>query len=379
MKKIVIAIDSFKGCLTSLEAGQTAARGVKSISHRTETVVIPIADGGEGWLDVLVTATQGEYIPLKAHDPLMRTIETRYGVSGDGGKAIIEMAAVSGLPLVPVGERNPMRTTSFGTGELICDALRRGCREFIIGIGGSATNDAGLGMLQALGYRFLDKAGNVLGTGGQIMGEVAAIDDSGAIPALRKARFTVACDVRNPFYGPEGAAPVFARQKGADDAMIRTLDEGMRALAKVMQAYTGKDIALQPGAGAAGGMGGGFLAFLNAKLMLGTELLLDAIRFGEQIKGADLIITGEGKADRQTAMEKVPCGILKEARKEHIPVVLIAGSVEDVPQLNQAGFKGVFSITPGPVTLEQAMEPAFAKENISRAVAQLCSVMTNSD
>lgn len=377
MKKIIIAIDSFKGCLTSAEAGKAAEKGIKSINPSCHTSVIPIADGGEGLLDVLITATKGKYITLSAHGPLMKMAKTHYGLSGNGRTAIIEMAAISGLPLVPMEQRNPMLTTTFGTGELIKDALNKGCRNFIIGIGGSATNDAGLGMLQALGFRFLDKSGHTLGTGGQIMEAVANIDTSGIHPALRETHFMVACDVANPFYGPDGAAYIFAQQKGADSNMVQRLDEGMQSLAEVIKKTTGKDITNYPGAGAAGGMGGGLLAFFNAELKPGTELLLKAIDFSEKIKGADLIITGEGKADRQTAMGKVPYGILKEAQKEHIPVIVLAGSIENLPELNKAGFKGIFSITPGPITLEKAMEPEFAKENITRLVSQLYSVITS--
>ena len=312
MKKIIIAIDSFKGCLTSAEAGKAAEKGIKSINPFCHTSVIPIADGGEGLLDVLITATKGKYITLSAHGPLMKMTKTHYGLSGNGRTAIIEMAAISGLPLVPMEQRNPMLTTTFGTGELIKDALNKGCRNFIIGIGGSATNDAGLGMLQALGFRFLDKSGHTLGTGGQIMEAVANIDTSGIHPALRETHFMVACDVANPFYGPDGAAYIFAQQKGADSNMVQRLDEGMQSLAEVIKKTTGKDITNYPGAGAAGGMGGGLLAFFNAELKPGTELLLKAIDFSEKIKGADLIITGEGKADQQTAMGKVPYGILKD-------------------------------------------------------------------
>lgn len=211
MKKVIIAIDSFKGCLTSFEAGKAVAKGINDIDALCKTIVIPVADGGEGLVDVLVNATQGRYISLSVHGPLMETIETHYGVSGDGKIAMIEMAAVSGLPLVPVNKRNPIQTTTFGTGELIKNALERGCREFILGIGGSATNDAGLGALQALGFRFTDKTECALGFGGQILSKVAEVDNSGIHPALRKARFTVARDVCNPFCGPEGAAYIFAR------------------------------------------------------------------------------------------------------------------------------------------------------------------------
>ena len=375
MKKAVLAIDSFKGCLTSAEAEAAAAEGVHAALPECEVIRIPVADGGEGMLDVLIAATHGKSISVQAHGPLMELREARYGISGDGQTAFIEMAAISGLPLVPEEKRNPMLTTTYGTGELILDALEQGCRRFIVGIGGSATNDAGLGMLQALGFRFLDKRGNLLGTGGRIMSQVASIDTSAVHPALKEARFTIACDVRNPFCGSDGAAYVFASQKGADAKMVKELDTGMQALSRVILSTTGKDISDIPGAGAAGGMGGGFLAFLNAELKPGIRLMLDVLDFGKRITGADLIFTGEGRADRQTVMGKVPSGILEEARTQNIPVIVLAGSIEDADQMNRAGFQGVFSITPGPISLENAMKPEFAKENMRRLVTRICSVI----
>lgn len=375
MKKAVLAIDSFKGCLTSAEAEAAAAEGVHAALPECEVIRIPVADGGEGMLDVLIAATHGKSISVQAHGPLMELREARYGISGDGQTAFIEMAAISGLPLVAPEKRNPMQTTTFGTGELIRDALQRGCRHFIIGLGGSATNDAGLGMLRALGFRFPDKTGNVSGYGGQMMGKVDSIDTSSVHPLLSGCTFTAACDVRNPFYGTDGAAYVFAPQKGADATMIEALDAGMRHLAAVIFRTTGKDISSCPGAGAAGGMGGSLSAFLNAELKPGIQLLLEMQNFAEQIKDADLIITGEGKSDRQTVMGKVPYGILTEARKQHIPVVLIAGGIEDTDILTRAGFHGIFSITPSPVVLEQAMQPEFARMNIRRTVEQICRII----
>lgn len=373
--KIVLAIDSFKGCLSSEEAETVAAEGIKTLFPHCYTVCIPIADGGEGMLNVVIKTTKGHYHNLDAHNPLMEVIKTEYGICGDEQTAVIEMATISGLPLIPKENQNPMLTTSYGTGELIKDALDKGFRKFIIGIGGSATNDAGMGMLQALGFHFLNKEGKTVGFGGKEMMNVATIDRTFIHPALKDAHFTVACDVRNPFCGIEGAAHVFARQKGADDAMIEELDKGMHSLAKVIYRVTGKDISNTPGAGAAGGMGGGLLAFLNAELKPGAELLLEATRFQEEISGADWIITGEGKVDRQTLQGKVPYSILKAAQAQNIPVIVIAGSIEDRQELNRAGFKGVFSIAPGPITLDKAMEPEFAKENIKRLVEQLWSVM----
>lgn len=382
MKKIVIAIDSFKGCLTSLEAGKAAAEGVHAACPGCEAIVVPVADGGEGVLEVLISATNGRYRTTSAHDPIMELRDARYGISGDGKTAFIEMAAVSGLPLVPAGRRNPMLTTTYGTGELIRDALEHGCRNFIIGLGGSATNDAGLGMLQALGFRFFDREGSELGNPekgiaicGALMAEITSIDFTSVHPALKEARFTAACDVHNPFFGPDGAALVFSPQKGADREMATELDVAMKRLAGVIRLHTGKDVSDIPGSGAAGGMGGGLLAFLNAELKPGIHLLLDALHFTDKIKDADLIITGEGKADRQTLMGKVPSGIVAEAVKQQIPVVLLAGSIEDVEELNQAGFQGVFSIIPSPTSLEQAMEPSFAQRNIKRTVEQICRMI----
>lgn len=373
MKKVVIAIDSFKGCLSSAEAGKAAAEGIRSVFPECEIRSLPIADGGEGMLDVLIAATNGREVQISAHNPLMEWHDTYYGISEDGKTSFIEMASISGLPLVPPEKRNPMLTTSYGTGELIRDALERGCRNFIIGIGGSATNDAGLGMLQALGFRFLDKEGKILETGnGKILMEVVSIDTSFVHPDLRTSHFTVACDVQNPFCGPEGAAYIFAPQKGADRKMVEALDAGMKNFAEVIFHKTGKDISNHPGAGAAGGMGGSLLAFLNAKLKPGIQLMLETLDFSNKIKGADLIITGEGKADKQTLMGKVPSGILDKARKQKIPVILIAGGVENADDLHRAGFRGVYSINPPSITLEQAMQPEVARANISETVVEIC-------
>lgn len=379
MRKIVLAIDSFKGCLSSTEAEEAAAQGIRRVFPACEIVCLPIADGGEGMLDALVAATEGRYVSVRVHNPLMEPIEARYGVAADGQTAFIEMAAASGLPLLPPAKRNPLLTTSYGTGELILDALRQGCTRFIIGLGGSATNDAGMGMLQALGFRFFDGQGREMGTGSGICGgdlsRIARIDASASHPALRTARFTGACDVRNPFFGPEGAACVFAPQKGASPAMVEELDKGLRHLATIIRQCTGKDIASLPGSGAAGGMGGGLLAMLKAELKPGIELLADMLRLEEHLRGVDLVITGEGKADRQTLMGKVPAGILARARQQQIPVILLAGSVEDTEALTEAGFHAVCPITPRPLTLEQAMQPDTARENIRLAAEQTARII----
>lgn len=376
MQKVVIAIDSFKGSLSSLEAGEAARLGVCSVFPECRVEVLPIADGGEGLLEVLLTTQGGILISLDAHSPLMERCATNYGISLDGRTAFIEMARISGLPLVPTEQRNPMLTTSFGTGELIKDALNRGCREFIVGLGGSATNDAGLGMLQALGYRFYDRNGRLLGVEipmcGALMSDVYVIDDSDALSCLQEAHFIIASDVDNPFCGLGGAAEIFAPQKGADAAMVTRLDQGMQHVAKVFSRTTGRDITRLAGSGAAGGMGGALLAFFSTTLQSGAELLLKQLHFAEVISGADIILTGEGWVDRQTLMGKVPSRILSEANKQHIPVMLLAGGIADEDILNEAGFAGVFSITPAPISLEQAMMREEAIANIKRTVAQLC-------
>ena len=371
MKKIIIASDSFKGCLSSLEVADAARAGILKVLPDCEVVGIPVADGGEGTTEALVAAMNGRFVSCEVHDPLMNLIQVEYGILGDELTAVIEMASASGLTLVPPEKRNPMLTTTCGTGELIKDALQRGCRRFLIGIGGSATNDAGAGMLQALGFRFLDSEGNELDKGGQILEQIAYIDLEKVIPALQESVFTIACDVNNPFSGENGAAFVYARQKGGDDAMIRQLDKGLKHFSDVIQISIGKDIDAIPGAGAAGGLGGGFLAFLPATLKPGIQMVLDALDFNSRIRNADLIITGEGKLDRQTGMGKTPAGVLNAGKKQQIPVIAIGGSVEETDALVQQGFLAVFSIQPGPVSLQLAMEKSFACQQIERIVEQI--------
>ena len=367
--KIVVAIDSFKGSLTSIEAGQAAIDCIQSLFPNCQTELAPIADGGEGMLTVMMSTTQGHIQSLEAHNPCMEKITTSYGISLDGKTAFIEMANISGLPLIKKAQQNPMKTTTFGTGELIRDALERGCTEFIIGIGGSATNDAGIGMLQALGFQFLDKNKNALGQGGEILEKVASVCTQNVHKSLKNAHFIVACDVQNPFYGPNGAAAVFAKQKGADDSMIEKLDQGMRSFSQVIQHTTGKDISQIPGSGAAGGLGGGMLAFLNAELRSGADLLLDLSQFESKIENADLIITGEGRIDRQSLMGKIPGKILEIGKRKGIPVIAIAGCLEDEEILISAGFNGVYATKPDSMPLEKAMKKETAIQNIKKVLS----------
>lgn len=319
-------------------------------------------------LSVMMNTIKGHIQSLEAHNPRMEKIITNYGISLDSQTAFIEMANISGLPLIKKVQQNPMKTTTYGTGELIRDALEKGCREFIVGIGGSATNDAGTGMLQALGFQFLDRNGKVLGQGGEILEKVAHICTQHVHQSLKNAHFIVACDVQNPFYGPNGAAAVYARQKGADDTMIEELDRGMRSFAQVILKKTGKDISTIPGSGAAGGMGGGMLALLNAELRSGADLLLELSRFESIIKNADLIITGEGRIDHQSLMGKIPGKILEIGKRKGIPVIAIAGCVKDEEMLKAAGFKGIFATKPDSMSLEEAMKKETAIRNIGRVL-----------
>ena len=362
--KVIIAIDSFKGSLTSIEAGHAVQESILQMHPDWDTDIIPIADGGEGMLEVMLNATKGKMHHTWAHNPCMERIPTAYGISADGNTAFIEMASISGLPLIKKDQQNPMMTTTYGTGELIREALEKGCTRFIIGIGGSATNDAGTGMLQALGFRFLDHNGHTLGQGGEILEKIAFVDTSPKHPLLKDAHFTVVCDVNNPFSGPQGAAYIFARQKGADEPMIESLDKGLQSFAQVIQQETGKDISQIPGSGAAGGMGGGMLAFLQAELKPGADLLLDMSQFEERITHADLIITGEGRIDRQSLMGKIPGRILQRGLAHNIPVIALAGCVEDQELLIKAGFQRVYATKPEDMALEEAMKREVALQNI---------------
>ena len=370
--KIVIASDSFKGSMTSLDVALAAERGVRDVLPDCQVLTVNVADGGEGTVEAIVDALGGEIVKVNVSDPLGREIETYYGIAGE--TAILEMAAASGLPLLKVEERNPWATSTLGTGEMIMDAIARGCRKFLVGIGGSATNDAGIGMLQAMGFRFYDANGELITQGcGGVLGSISHVDDTLVSAAVKESQFTVACDVDTPFCGPEGAAPVFAPQKGADDEMVKRLDEGMASFAKVIAEKYAIDIVPVAGAGAAGGMGGAFRAFLGATLKKGIDMVLDAIDFDTKIQGADLVITGEGKVDFQTAKGKTAAGVLNRAQKQHIPVIAIGGCVEMCDSLVQMGFAGIYPILEEKVPLEVAMQRDFAMSNVTKTVARILS------
>lgn len=365
--KVVIAIDSFKGCMSSRELSVCIEEGIKVVYPDVVIEACEVADGGEGTLQAMVNNTNGNIVTCKVHDPLMREIEAQYGILGDGKTAVIEMASSSGLPLVSIEKRNPLVTTTFGVGELIQDAVAKGCREFIVGIGGSATNDAGVGMLQALGYQFLDKLGVEVGLGGGELGKIQCIDTSKVVPELKSCHFLIACDVDNPMYGVRGAAQIYSRQKGATEAMVLLLDENVKHFATIIEKHVGKDIAHINGTGAAGALGGGFLAFLNATLRSGIEIVLDTIHFEEKIKNADFVITGEGKIDAQSLMGKVISGISKLTQKHKVPLLALAGHVEDdAKDAHQYGVDAIFSIMNYPMTLGDAMQ----KENTQKLMKQ---------
>lgn len=368
-KKIVVASDSFKGSLTSLQVAQNVERAVCEVYPLCDVVKVNVADGGEGTMDALQQTLGGRKVTLSVSDPLGRPVHASYVILEDGVTAVLEMSAASGLPLLAPQDRNPLKTSTLGTGELICDALAKGCRRFLVGIGGSATNDAGMGMLHALGYRFLDAGGAELPPVGGSMINVASIDMSSRHPVLDDAKFIVACDVKAPLYGPEGAAYVFAPQKGADKDMVEVLDQGLRHFASVSSGITGYDCSLMEGSGAAGGLGYAFRQFLGARLERGVEMVLDAIHFDEIIAGADLVITGEGRVDSQTLTGKTPFGVAQHALRQGIPVVTIGGSVAiDASQAQQAGFKDALQVTPSDMPLQEAMKPEVAAENVYKTI-----------
>lgn len=374
MKKIVVASDSFKGCLSSMQVADAVERAVLQACPACDVIKIDVADGGEGTMDALQHTLGGHKIWLEVSDPLGRPVRASYVILEDGTSAVVEMAVASGLPLLSPEERNPLETSTYGTGQLIADALNKGCRKFLIGIGGSATNDAGMGMLQALGYRFTDAQGNVLCGCGESLEKVASIDASSASPALKESEFIVACDVDAPLYGPKGAAYVFAPQKGADTETVERLDNGLKHFSEVVAKSMDviEEYAHTHGAGAAGGLGFGLMTFLNARLVSGINMVLDAIGFDSIIKDADLIITGEGRIDSQTLAGKTPYGVLQRAKLQGIPVVAIGGSVQLEPEETEAaGFASILQTTPPDTRIEDALNPKTASRNIIRAILSL--------
>jgi len=348
--KIVIASDSYKGCLTSAQVAEAAETAILSVHPDAEVIKVSVADGGEGTVEALVNALSGHLVNAIVSDPLGRPHCAEYGIAGD--LAIIEVAAACGLTLLKPEERDPLVTSTRGVGELILDALNSGCRRFLVGLGGSATNDGGKGMTD-------------------ILTEAGVLKTSLFSSGVDGVQFTVACDVNTPFIGPDGTSRIFSPQKGATPETVEILERRMNEYAVTILKKTGIDVRHMPGAGAAGGLGGAFHAFFGATLCPGVDMVLDVVDFDTIIKGSDLIITGEGRSDYQTTMGKTPAGVLKRAKKQGIPAALISGSIIDCPELNEMGFASKIAVSPLDIPLEDAMKADVAKQNIIRAICRL--------
>jgi glycerate kinase len=353
--RIVVASNPFKGSMSGIEAADRIEAGLKAGLGRVVVDKAPVADGGDGTLDAVAAGVKSERVYKKVSDPLGRRVKADYLLIDGGRAAVVEMARASGLVLLKSNERNPEGTTSRGTGELIRDALGRGVKRVIVGIGGSATNDGGAGIAAALGWRFLAADGKPVEPRGGELARVVRIDSRGVHPRLKDVEIIVASDVTNPLLGPNGAAAVYSPQKGATPQQVKRLEAGMKSFADVVEAALGRRLRDAPGAGAAGGTGYGLMAFLGAKLVSGISMMIEIARLEERVKKSDLVITGEGHIDSQTAQGKAPFGVLKLAKKHGVPVIAFCGGVEDEESLRKAGFTAVIPIADGPMTLEEAV------------------------
>lgn len=363
--KAVIAIDSLKGSLSSIEAGQAIAEGIKKADAKAEVVIRPLADGGEGTVEALVCGMNGTLQHVKVTGPLGEPVVCEYGIIDETKTAVIEMSGAAGITLVPDTKKNPLYTTTYGVGEVIRDAIEKGCRRFIVGIGGSATNDGGIGMLQALGYGFLNKDGQQVPFGAIGLKELETITDTYVLPELAECEFKIACDVTNPLCGENGCSAVYGPQKGANPSMIMEMDKWLRYYAALAREKFPKADLNEPGTGAAGGLGFAFLTFTNAVLESGIKIVLEETKLESYVKGADVVVTGEGRLDFQTAMGKAPVGVAGLAQKFDIPVLAFAGSVtKDATECNKNGIDAFFPILRGISTLEEAMKPENAKQNL---------------
>lgn len=359
LKKIIIAPDSFKESLDAFQAADAIADGIRKVISNVEIIKIPMSDGGEGLVRTLVTSTGGELRQSVVTGPLGERVQAVWGVLGDGETCVLEMAAASGLPLVPPGRRNPKFTTTWGTGELIKCALDTGCKKLVVGIGGSATNDGGAGMAQALGANLRDVNGKEIDYGANALNELHSVYRDGLDPRLKNVEIVVAVDVDNPLCGPRGASYVYGPQKGATPEMLPELDYILAKYAAVLKRDLGIDVLTMPGSGAAGGLGAGLVAFLGATMKPGIEVMMDVVQLEKQMQDVDLVITGEGGINSQTAAGKVPVGVARRAKKFDLPVIALVGSIgEGADEVHKHGVDAFFSLTPGPVTLEDAMENA---------------------
>ncbi|KAB1473779.1 glycerate kinase [Cronobacter sakazakii] len=379
LKKIVIAPDSFKESLSAMDVARAIEAGFREIYPQAHYVCVPMADGGEGTVEAMVAATGGQIITTPVTAPLGNKVDSFFGLLGDGETAVVEMAAASGLHLVPTAQREPRITTSYGTGELILAALERGVKAIIIGIGGSATNDGGAGMMQALGARFLDGEGRELAPGGAALARLERLDLSALDPRLAQVSVTAACDVDNPLCGEKGASAVFGPQKGATPAMVTELDAALRRFGEQLEAATGKAIISAPGAGAAGGMGAALLGMLNAELRPGIEIVIESLGLAQAVRDADLVITGEGRLDSQSIHGKTPIGVARVAKQFQRPVVAIAGSLTpDYQIVHEHGIDAAFSVIDRIVTLQEALDDAERNLRVTaRNVAALWHLAEN--
>ena len=370
--KVTIAIDSFKGSLTSLEAGHAIEEGIKRVYADADVVVRPLADGGEGTVEALTCGMSGTLETITVTGPLGTPVSCQYGMIPETGTAIMEMSAAAGITLVKPEERNPLKTTTYGVGEMILDAIKKGCRRFIVGIGGSATNDGGVGMLQALGYEFLDASENPISFGAQGLESLASIRADHVIPELSQCTFKIACDVTNPLCGPLGASAIYGPQKGATPEMVQMMDGWLGTYAELAKAVNPKANAEFPGTGAAGGLGFAFSTFTNAVLESGISIVLEETNLEEYVKDADFVITGEGRLDAQTVMGKAPIGVATIAKKHNKKVLAFSGCVtEDAVLCNEHGIDAFFPILRGVVSLEEAMDNTNARSNMIAAVEQV--------
>lgn len=371
INKIVLAFDSFKGSASSTELADAARQAILGEIPQCKIAQFTIADGGEGTTAAICSAIESRVVECDTTDPLMRPISTQYNITPDG-VAIMEMASASGLTLVEPHLRNPLVTTTYGTGEMILDAISKGCRTIILGIGGSATNDAAIGLLSALGIRFYDKEGNPT----LELCKVADFDIREINPDVKNTKFIIACDVNNPFYGDRGAAHIYSPQKGASPSQVEELDAGLRNFAALVKTKLGINLQEIPGTGAAGGMGGGLLAFLNATLKPGIDTILEMIGFDKEVADASAVFTGEGRIDSQSGMGKAIGGIIKLAQKHNVPVIAIGGSVADDVDADKLGLLAAMSIQQGPFSLEDSMKKENTLKNVEKTIKQITRLIS---
>lgn len=370
--RVVVAIDSFKGSMSSLEAGEAISNGIKKAHKDAEVEIRPLADGGEGTVEALSIGMGGRLINVDVTGPVGRKVSAVYGIVDSSKTAIIEMSQAAGITLVSGNEKNPLYTTTFGVGELIKDAINKGCRHFVVGIGGSATNDCGIGMLQALGYEFLDKEGNQVGFGASGVRDIVSIRDENVIKELSECYFRVACDVNNPLCGDLGCSAIYGPQKGATKEMVADMDGWLKNYSKIVKEKYPDADSEYPGTGAAGGLGYAFFNFTNSKLESGIKIILDETKLEEYVKDADIVVTGEGRLDHQTVMGKAPIGVANIAKKYNKKVIAFSGSVtEDAGVCNEHGIDAFFPILRRIVTLEEAMQTDTAKQNLTDTAEQV--------